>query len=145
MLLAILRRNLIRRRDFQKCHVSNLKVNNEEYTTTPQYPPILDTSYEAKKERKKEAQYEEIKNVPTIEEKQIKLNMPKYYGFNCCIINEDQASYNTLPLMQHITRTHLIENNNLPTYYDNIDVDKVIDSIKSEIEEIILLEYDGYM
>lgn len=59
-------------------HFSTVTQENEEYTTTPQYPPILDLSFEKRLERKKEKVYEEIKNVKTVEEKQIKLNMPRY-------------------------------------------------------------------
>lgn len=145
MLLRVLRRNFLKgRKDLRRCYVSSAKTE-EEYTVTPQYPPILHISAEARREREKQSYYEEIKNVPTVEEKQIKLNMPKYYGFQCFLMVEDKAAYNTLPLMQHITRTHLIESSALPTYYDNINVDNIIESIKSDIEEIILLEYDGYM
>lgn len=49
----------------------------EEYRETPEYPPILDRSYEKTRERKREAKFDEIKYVKTVEEKQIKLNIPR--------------------------------------------------------------------
>ncbi|CAG9818018.1 unnamed protein product [Phaedon cochleariae] len=118
--------------------------NDEEYTATPHYPPILDMSFEKKLERKKVAKHEEIKAVKTVEEKQIKLNMPRFYGFKSYMLNEDYCPYNNLGLAQHVTRTHLIVNNELPEYYKNIDVSGVALNLKSEIEEAIAVEIDGY-
>lgn len=118
--------------------------NEEEYTTTPQYPPILDLSYEKKVERRQETIHEEIKAVKTVEEKQIKLNMPRYYGFKSYMLKEDYVPYNSLPLTQHITKTHLIINNNLPDYYKSFSVDDLVSNIKSEVEDAILIELEGY-
>ncbi|KAJ8976948.1 hypothetical protein NQ317_010145 [Molorchus minor] len=126
-----------------KCFATAVR-NEEEYTATPQYPPILDLSFDSKLERKKQAVYEEIKNVKTIEEKQIKLNMPRYYGFKSYMLREDVIPYNSLDLIQHITRTHLIVNNNLPDFYKNVQVDDLIPTLKSEVEDALLLELDGY-
>ena len=41
----------------------------QEYTETPQYPPILDTSYEARKRRTDEQWHEKVKALKTVEEK----------------------------------------------------------------------------
>lgn len=117
--------------------------NAEEYTDTPQYPPILDLSYDKVQERKIEAYCEKIKAVKTVEEKQIKLNMPRYYGFKCYMLYENNIPYDNLQLVQHITKTHLIKDS-FPDYYDNITVDGVLETIKSDIEDAILLELDGY-
>lgn len=118
---------------------------DDEYTSTPQYPPILDLSVEAKHKRFHEAKHEAIKAVKTVEEKQIKLNMPRYYGFKCYQFREDVAPYNTLPLVQHITRTHLKKSDGLPEFYGglNVDVDGIYDGLKGDVEEAILLEYEG--
>ncbi|XP_018574152.1 39S ribosomal protein S30, mitochondrial [Anoplophora glabripennis] len=118
--------------------------NEEEYTATPQYPPILDLSFEKRLERKKEAMHEEIKAVKTVEEKQIKLNMPRFYGFKSYMLKEDYVPYNNLPLIQHVTKTHLIVNNDLPEYYKRFSVDDLVGNIKSELEEVILIELEGY-
>ncbi|XP_017785719.1 PREDICTED: 28S ribosomal protein S30, mitochondrial [Nicrophorus vespilloides] len=116
----------------------------DEYVPVAQYPKILDTSYEAKQARKKEAKWKEIKDVKTVEEKQIKLNMPRYYGFKCYVFQEDKVPYNNLNLAQHITKTHLIPTRTLPEFYNDISVDGHLVAIKSQIEEALLIEYEGY-
>ncbi|KAJ8970919.1 hypothetical protein NQ314_000969 [Rhamnusium bicolor] len=126
-----------------RCYSTALR-NEEEYTATPQYPPILDLSFEKKLERKKEAVHEEIRRVKTVEEKQIKLNMPRFYGFKSYMLTEDYIPYNSLPLAQHVTRTHLIVNNNLPQFYKTVEVDDITNILKSEVEEALLIEIDGY-
>lgn len=123
---------------------SSALYNESEYTSTPHYPPILDLSYEKKQERKKEAENDEIKAVKTVEEKQIKLNMPRYYGFKTNLFTETNVPYNTLPLIQHITRTHLIIDNNLPDYYKKIQTDEHVQQLKSDIEDMVIIELEGY-
>lgn len=118
--------------------------NENEYTSTPHYPPILDLSFEKKIERRKEAEYEAIKAVKTVEEKQIKLNMPRYYGFKTHIFTEDYIPYDNLPLSQHITRTHLIVSDTLPEYYNSMQVDNYVKQIKAKMEELIYMEAEGY-
>ncbi|XP_072386454.1 uncharacterized protein mRpS30 [Diabrotica undecimpunctata] len=126
-------------------YVSTVIRHEEEYTSSPNYPPILDLSYRKKKERKHDSLYEEIKAVKTIEEKQIKLNMPRYYGFKSYMLLEDRCHYNNLPLTQHVTRTHLVVNNELPEFYKELNVDEAtLQRLKSEIEDVISIEVDGY-
>lgn len=60
-----------------RCFSTPAPREEDEYTATPQYPPILDLSYEKKQERKIESKHNAIKDVKTVEEKQIKLNMPR--------------------------------------------------------------------
>ncbi|GJQ74485.1 mRpS30 [Trypoxylus dichotomus] len=126
------------------CKLSTATLKDEEYTNTPNYPPILDLTPEKVLERKKEASYEEIKAVKTIEEKQIKLNMPKYYGFKCYMFDEGKIPYGQLSLVQYITRTHLILKDQLPEYYSQINVDNLMNDIKSDIEEILVIEHNHY-
>ncbi|RZC39772.1 28S ribosomal protein S30, mitochondrial [Asbolus verrucosus] len=124
-------------------YYSAILSKEDEYTATPQYPPILDLSPEKVRERAKEEEYEKIKAVKTVEEKQIKLNMPKYYGFKCYMLQENYIPYNSLPLIQYVTKTHLIENAKLPDFYNTIAVSDS-DALKADIEETILFELDGY-
>ncbi|MPC91464.1 hypothetical protein E2C01_086502 [Portunus trituberculatus] len=49
-----------------------------EYTDTPQYPEILDVSWEAIRRRKKEAWHQKVTRLPSVEQKMMELNMPKY-------------------------------------------------------------------
>ena len=111
----------------------------------PQYPPILDLSYHAKKRRKEEIFYAMVKRQETVEEKLIAINMPRYYGWISCLINENQVPYNTLEHAQYVTRTHIIPEAGLPSYYNNVisveDLDKTVENIRSQIKEVLLLEY----
>ncbi|CAH0553313.1 unnamed protein product [Brassicogethes aeneus] len=116
---------------------------NEEYTVTPQYPPIQDLSYLKRLERRHEETRESIKDVKTVEEKQIRLNMPKYYGFKSYILSEDYIPYNNLPLIQHVTRTHLIVDKELPEYYRRVYIDELVGKTKADIEEAISIEVEG--
>ncbi|XP_044259375.1 28S ribosomal protein S30, mitochondrial isoform X2 [Tribolium madens] len=134
-----LNKSVLKRCKKFKCF-STAVQHDDEYTATPQYPPILDMSPDKIQERKKEALYEEIKAVKTVEEKQIKLNMPKYYGFKSYMLYEDYIPYNSLSLIQHVTRTHLIKNDNLPPFYNDLDVSTVANDVKTDIEEVILVE-----
>lgn len=117
---------------------------DDEYTNTPQYPKILDLSHKERLKRKKLSEHDAIKAVKTVEEKQIKLNMPRYYGFKRYVFHEDKINFNALPLVQHITRTHLIESDDLPGFYSDVNVDLFCERIKNQAEEAILLEYEGY-
>lgn len=59
------------------------------------------------------------------------------------MLYENCVPYNSLSFSQYITRTHLIENNQLPDYYKNIsDVDN-LGSIVKDVEEVILMESEG--
>lgn len=116
---------------------------DDEYTSTPNYPPILDLSIEKRRERKKQAEHDAVKEVKTVEEKQIKLNMPRFYGFKCFVLKEDVAPYNGLPLVQHVTRTHIIEQDGLPEYYRSLNVDELYEKVKSDVEEVLLYEYNA--
>lgn len=120
-------------------------LDENEYTETPQYPPILDMSTQAKKLRERETLYQKIKEINTVEEKQIALNMPKYYGWKCILLNENKVPYNAMPLVQYYTRSHFIPVENLPEYYNETGeaADLVVQEIKALIEEAILIENDG--
>lgn len=125
-------------------YFSNLSRQEEEYTSAPNYPPIQDLTFQKRKERTKDKLYDEIKAVKTVEEKQIKLNMPKYYGFQSYMLLENKCDYNNLPMTQHVTRTHLIVNKDLPDYYKDINVDELAKNLKSEVEDALSIEIDGY-
>ncbi|KAK9871406.1 hypothetical protein WA026_011659 [Henosepilachna vigintioctopunctata] len=119
--------------------------NDSEYTATPQYPPILDLSFKKKKERERNEDHEKIRQVKTVEEKQIKLNMPRYYGFKIYMFHENEIPYNDLDLAQYVTRTHLVVDNDFHNYYENIGVNNAaIETLKQQIVEALLLEVDGY-
>lgn len=111
-----------------------------EYTEYPEYPPIEDLSYEAKKKKEVEDWSDKVRKCRTVEEKQMKLNMRKYYGWRCIDLNDVLIPYNSLPLIQHLTRS--CYKDALPKYYDNINVDTSAEELKPLIEDAILFEHD---
>lgn len=77
----------------------------EDYWDTPQYPEIRDTSFKARKDMEVQTWQRSIQKVPTVEEKLIKINMPKYYGYKVVQMSEERLPYNCMPAIQHYTRT----------------------------------------
>lgn len=59
------------------------------------------------------------------------------------MLYENLIPYNSLAFSQYITRTHLIENNQLPEYYKNIPGVDDLGSIVKDVEEAILMESEG--
>ncbi|KAF9422467.1 hypothetical protein HW555_001865 [Spodoptera exigua] len=120
-------------------------VEQNEYTDTPEYPPILDMSLQGKKLRERQELHRKIQAINTVEEKQIALNMPRYYGWKCILFNEDKVPYNAMPLVQYYTRSHFIPIDKLPEYYNETGeaADAVVQEIKDLIEEAILIENGG--
>ncbi|XP_017034058.2 large ribosomal subunit protein mL65 [Drosophila kikkawai] len=80
---------------------------DEEYTAQPVYPEIRDLTHKGRKQRSAADWHEEIRQVPTVEEKLIKINMPRYYGYKVVDFNDTKIPYNALPIAQHYTRTVL--------------------------------------
>lgn len=109
-----------------------------------EYPPILDLSKKAEKEREKMAWHQEVAKVQTIEEKLLKVNVPYYYGLRTIPLN-DQYVYNCLPYMQHWTRTQ-IEKELPGDWYPQSaeEVDALVNNIREEFIEAILFQYEGY-
>lgn len=111
----------------------------------PIYLPVEDLSWKAKWKKKKQAWHDEIKSLETVEEKLFKINMPRYYGWKSLILNEHSVPYDSLSHAQYITRTHIVKDSSLPAYYNNIisieQLDRMVQSIKSDIENNIIFEY----
>ncbi|XP_075979606.1 mitochondrial ribosomal protein S30 [Anticarsia gemmatalis] len=120
-------------------------VEQNEFTETPEYPPILDQSLEARKLRERQELHQKIQELNTVEEKQIALNMPRYYGWRCIMFNEDKVPYNAMPLVQCYTRSHFIPVDKLPESYNETaaSAEAVVQETKSLIEEAIAIENDG--
>ncbi|XP_068622584.1 large ribosomal subunit protein mL65 [Battus philenor] len=116
-----------------------------EYTETPEYPPILDMTLQARKLRERQKVHENIKKLNTVEEKQIGLNMPRYYGWKCVILNENKVPYNALPLVKCYTKTHFIPIGKLPEVYSETEslADCIVQEIKSLIENAFVLELEN--
>ncbi|XP_034943011.1 39S ribosomal protein S30, mitochondrial [Chelonus insularis] len=109
-------------------------TTTNEVAQIPAYPPIEDVTFAAKWQRNIAKYHEAVKNIKTIEEKTIKINMPRYWGFKCMMIHEDKVVYNNLPMIQYITRTHVSEELKLPSYYDTLLSEETLNSLVQEIK-----------
>lgn len=135
--LKVLRRAI---KPSERCLATNAQPNpKDEYTEKPNYPEILDISYKARKLREAQSWHEEVKNLKTIEEKIIKLNMPRYYGHKCVMLEGNRFPYNCIQLTQHYTRTAFEEVTDLPETYKKsaATIDSFLKSVKDNIEEAI--------
>lgn len=146
MHLARLHRSIPKLKNiFSKQSSQAAVLDQDDYTETPEYPPILDLSLKGRKKRERESLFTKIKEINTIEEKQIALNMPRFYGWKSVMLREDKIPYNAMPLVQCYTRSHLILSEKLPETYAETEqiADDVSKEIKSQIEDAIAIELSG--
>lgn len=107
-----------------------------------EYPPIVDLSEAAVKERKKIAWHNQVKNLNTIEEKLIKVNMPYYYGLRTTPLVNDEYHYNCLPYIQHWTRTQI--ENGLPADWckrPKEEIDGLVNKIRDDFIEAVMFQH----
>lgn len=127
--------------------LSTLQNASNEYSEEPEYPPILDPSLRAKKGRRLHEWYEKIKKIGTIEEKFIELNLPRYYGHKCLMLDDKMYPYNTLPFFQYATNTEFV---NTETHAPAVSeeeakkVDNFLNLIRSDLQDALEFELDGY-
>lgn len=87
-------------------NITNNDANkNADYSEVPNYPEIKDLSFPARKRSQREDWRKQIRDVPTVEEKMIKINEPRYYGYKVVKLGDAKLPYDILPAMQHYTRT----------------------------------------
>lgn len=118
------------------------KPNNAEKV---EYPPILDRSRKAAQEREKIAWHEAVKNVKTVEEKLIKVNMPAYWGLRTTPLENDEYHYNCFPHFQHWTRTQYEDG--LPNNWfkrSAEEIDALVNHIREQIIEAVSFQYRGF-
>lgn len=120
-------------------------VERDEYVDNPVYPPILDTSLKGRKKREREELFRKIRQLNTVEEKQIALNMPRYYGWKSVIFSDDKVPYNAMPLVQCYTRSQFIPMEKLPVVYAETEelADEVVKEVKGQIEDAIAFEFQN--
>lgn len=109
------------------------------------YPEILDLSPKERRKRQKIAWHEEVKKLNTIEEKLIKVNIPRYYGWQVMSMTDQRFAYNTLPYVQHYTRTQFEDG--LPNEWKKHtaeELDAIVNGVKDQIEETISFHHTGY-
>lgn len=110
-----------------------------EYTATPEYPelqPIIP----------KFTWPDEIRDLPTVEQKIFKMNMPRYYGWKCTMLHE-RPFMQSLPFLRMVTRTHMIErSDSLPNAYLPYEsaATYLAQQLKAEVEDALLLEWCSF-
>lgn len=118
---------------------------DSEYSEEAEYPPIVDDSRDAKRDRKINDWHQKIKSIGTIEEKLIEINILKYYGYKCLMLNDNQFPYNTLPFFQYATNTEFVEQSHASSGEEETKkVDNFLNLIKSDVQEAFEFELDGY-
>jgi small subunit ribosomal protein S30 len=118
-------------------------LQHEVQSDVAEYPPIVDTSLKAKKQRQFMEVQEKVKKCPSIEEKIIQINMPKFYGFKCLMLNDRVYPYNSLPFVQYITKT---DYQTLPNIgeEESKSIDVFMNLIKAEFLDALEFELDTF-
>jgi small subunit ribosomal protein S30 len=137
--IIVFRQNLIKAR--QLSNQVQPQNDNSEISERAEYPAIVDTSYKAKKTREVKKWHEKIKRIGSIEEKLIEINIPRYYGYKCMMLDEKVFPYNTLPFFQYVTKTEFEEFSPAP---QTNEVDTFLNLIRSDIQDAFEFELDGY-
>lgn len=121
---------------------SSTSSENEEYTKSPQYPPILDLSPLVSYKRERDYKLNKLKRIGTVEEKFLGINIPRYYGWSSLILKEGSYPFNFLPFVQHITRTDVIISEKLPftSTLSQSEFDNVLSTIRPQLQEAIIME-----
>ncbi|KAG7173504.1 28S ribosomal protein S30-like [Homarus americanus] len=122
------------------CHHA---VAPNEYTDVPKYPPIVDMSRRAKKKRLKTAWHDKITKLPTVEQKLMELNLPKYYGYWSGHLIDVCPKLLGLNFIQYATRTHVV--NGLPEeYYSDVknEAERLTTAVTDKVEHLIHLNYN---
>lgn len=122
------------------------KNDASEYSEIPEYPPIVEKSPRLEKKLKNFQWYAKIQRIDTIEEKMIEINMPRYYGHKCLMLNDKVYPYSTLPFFQHATKTEFVNcESHVPTNEEETKkIDIFLSLIRSDIQEAFEFELDGY-
>lgn len=133
-LLTNVNRYVIKRWQSAQTAIASSQITSSEYAEQAEYPEIFDITRKAVKIREKIAWHDQVKNVKTVEEKLIKVNMPKYYGYQMMMMTEERLPYNCLPYVQHWTRTQY--ENGIPSSWNKQSLEK-IDLFVNEIKDLI--------
>lgn len=106
-------------RHFVDIHTKPTDPAASEYTETPQYPPIYDTSPEGIRKQVRKEWYAAIRRLPSAEQKIYEIT--KHYGHLSYMIEPVGRLFNGLAIQQAITRTVLLHE--LPPSYSTTDLE----------------------
>lgn len=130
---------------FHRRKYSAPAVSEPDESKGPEYPPIHDLSPKGKMLTKREDWAKAVQRLRTVEEKMIKINMPRYYGFKSTLLNEGVIPYNSTEQMQYLTKTHIVKEPGLPSYYDRLvtpeKIKAIVEKVKESLEEALVFEY----
>lgn len=120
----------------------NSRASSTSAESAPQYPEIKDITWRGRRKDEAAAWSKKIQDLGTIEEKLIVVNMPRFYGWKCIMLREGMQFYDSLPLCQHMTKTHLVEG--LPSIYNTNEAEKAAtqfaNEVKAEVEDALVFE-----
>lgn len=121
------------------------QIVDSDYEKKAKYPPILDNSFQVRKRREVTKWHEKIKKISTIEEKLIEINMARYYGHKCLMLNDRDYPYNSLPFFQYVTNTEFVEESHAPKSPEEGKlVENFLNLIRAEVQDAFEFELDGY-
>lgn len=139
---TIIKRNYIGTAVNSQAQALQTKPENEEYDEVARYPEIIDTSFTNRKKLEALSWQKQIQETPTVEEKMIKINMPRYYGFKVVHMNDERLPYNCLPAIQHYTRT-LYEA--MPTEMEKDEnILKHVEVLKGDVQSALEFSHDFF-
>ena len=93
-------------------------IKEEEYVKEAQYPEI--PQYFSENEAEFAALKEQMRKLKTVEEKQLYLNKPKYYGWYSCVMDPNKVLPTSLEFLQFVTNTTIV-NDDLPKPLKNLE------------------------
>ena len=107
-------------------------IKEEEYVKEAQYPEI--PQYFTESEAEFAALKEEMRKLKTVEEKQLYLNKPKYYGWYSCVMDPNKVLPTSLDFLQFVTNTTIV-NDDLPNPLKNLE--KIAQEEAQRLEPIV--------
>lgn len=130
-------------------------AEHDEYEKEPKYPSIEELSFRRNLLKRRTHWYDHIRGLDTVEEKLLAINQPRYYGYKSVMLNDNNFGYNSLPFIQHSTRTSLDTtatgqlSATLDVYnndgHSEADVQKLVDTVRADIVDAIQFELTGYI
>ena len=138
--LNLLRKGTFKRYLVTTTYAANTKDVVQSGNSEVEYPPVLDTSYKGTKDRETKRWHRLIQDLPTVQEKQLELNMSRYYGHWSCHLSSHDVHYNHAEFVQFATRSKMVEV--WPEVYATVndEVNRFLPLLKKKVEDILLLE-----
>ncbi|EDV44712.1 uncharacterized protein Dana_GF19982 [Drosophila ananassae] len=109
----------------------------------PFYPALQDVSLKARQQKDSVDWHDDIGQVPTVEEKLLKMNMPRYYGYKVVNFSDSKTPYNDMPVTQHYTRTVMEKLESSKTGpIEKEKAERIFNTARKETIEALEFSYD---